>query len=381
MRRPLLSAALIVRDESAFLAGCLASVRAVVDEIVVVDTGSVDDTPDIALAAGAVVHHRPWQGSFAEARNAALDAAHGEWILYIDADERLQPVARAHLEALLRRPDAIAYRLLLRPSPRATPYREYRLWRNDARIRFDGVIHEKVVPAIHAVADADRREVLLCDLELVHHGYEGDQTRKHHRNLPLLLRQRELEPGNLFVHHHLARVQEGLGDPRAAEATLDGGLEVARAKPWRDPLAVLLYADLTRLRLLDGQDPADLLDEGLGSFPDNLVLLWLQARLLIRSREYERALGVLDRIRATDPAALPDKGPSYDEELLGELPHEARGLCMFRLGRYAEAAVEYAAALSFAPANAEYRTKLVLATARARGRVPGPDYLAGGLGR
>lgn len=370
MRRPLLSAALIVRDESEFLADCLASIRPVVDEIVVVDTGSLDDTPAIARASGAAVHHRPWSGSFAEARNAALDAASGEWILYIDADERLRPVPRADVEALLGRADAVAYRLLLRPSPRTTPYREYRLWRHDPRIRFDGVIHEKVVPAIHAVADADRREVLPCDLELVHHGYLGDQTRKHHRNLPLLLRQRELEPENLFVHYHLARVQEGLGDPREAERTTERGLEVARAKPWRDPLAVLLYADLVRLRMLAARDPADLLDEGLRLFPDNLVLLWLQARLLIRSGEYERALGAPDRIRATDPVTLPGKGPSHDEGLLGELPHEARGLCMFRLGRHPEAAVEYAAALSFAPANAEYRTKLVLATARAGGRVP-----------
>jgi glycosyltransferase involved in cell wall biosynthesis len=365
----LLSAALIVRDESAFLADCLESIRPVVDEIVVVDTGSVDDTVEIARAHGAVVHHRPWRGNFAEARNAALDAAHGQWILYIDADERLCPVPRADVEALLRRPDAVAYRLLLRPSPRATPYREYRLWRNDRRIRFVGVIHEKVVPAIHAVADADGRQVLPCDLELVHHGYEGDQTRKHHRNLPLLLRQREFEAENLFVHHHLARVQEGLGDPHEAERTLEGGLSVARSKGWRDPLAVLLYADLVRLRLLDGRDPRDLLDEGLALFPDNLVLLWLHARLLIREGHYERALDALDRIRGADPATLPDKGPSYDEELLGELPHEARGLCMFRLGRYAEAAEEYAAALSFAPGNVEYRAKLALATARALGRV------------
>jgi Flp pilus assembly protein TadD len=77
---------------------------------------------------------------------------------------------------------------------------------------------------------------------------------------------------------------------------------------------------------------------------------------------------VLDRIQAADPATLPDKGPSYDEELLGELPHEARGLCMFRLGRYAEAAEEYAVALSYAPDNAEYRAKLALSTARSRSR-------------
>jgi tetratricopeptide (TPR) repeat protein len=363
--RPLLSAALIVRDESEFLAGCLTSVQPVVDEIVVVDTGSVDDTPDIALAHGATLHHHPWQNDFAEARNAALEAAHGEWILYIDADERLQPTSRRRVEELLSRSEAVAYRMLLRPSPRATPYREYRLWRNDPRIRFEGIIHEKVVPGIHAVADADGRVVLPCDLELVHHGYEGDQTRKHRRNLPLLRRQREIEPGNLFVWHHLARVLEALGEPDEAARTLQGGLDVARSKSWRDPLAVLLFADLVQLRMVAGKNPRPLLDEALEWFPDNLVLLWLDARVLIAGGKYEPALERLDRMAAQDLASLPDKGPSYGEEMVRDLPHEARGLCLFRLGRYAEAAEEYATALSYVPANAEYRAKFALSRARA----------------
>ena len=85
--------------------------------------------------------------------------------------------------------------MLLRPWVGATPYREYRLWRNDPRIRFEGAIHEKVVPAIHAVAEADNRPIGLCDLLLNHIGYEGDQTRKHRRNLPLLRRQVESRAG------------------------------------------------------------------------------------------------------------------------------------------------------------------------------------------
>ena len=69
--KPLLSAAIIVRDEADFLRRCLASLAGVVDEIIVVDTGSVDDTVAVALAAGAVVAHRPWDGDFSAARNRA----------------------------------------------------------------------------------------------------------------------------------------------------------------------------------------------------------------------------------------------------------------------------------------------------------------------
>jgi glycosyltransferase involved in cell wall biosynthesis len=371
--QPLLSAAMIVRNEAKFLGDCLRSLQSVVDEVIVVDTGSTDGTPEIAAAHGAIVHHFRWCDDFAAARNTALAAAKGEWILYIDADEQLQPVERSAVEALLRRTDALAFRLLLRPSPRATPYREYRLWRNDPRIRFDGVIHEKVVPAIHAVADSDGSEILPCDLELVHFGYEGDQTHKHLRNLPLLRRQLEVDPDNLFVWHHLARVLEGLGDASEAERVLEGGLQVARAKTWRDPLGVLLYADLVRMREPYGDHGEALLAEGLELYGDNCVLLWLHSRALIRQGAYEDALVPLDRIVGVDPARLPDLGPSYDEQLIHEFSHDARGLCLFRLGRYTEAAQEYSAAARWAPGNPAYSAKVAIATARAARAVADDD--------
>ena len=86
-----ISLCLIARDEERFLPGCLASVSGVVDEIVLADTGSTDRTVEIARAAGATVVHHAWDEDFSAARNAALAAATGDWILLLDADERLAP--------------------------------------------------------------------------------------------------------------------------------------------------------------------------------------------------------------------------------------------------------------------------------------------------
>jgi hypothetical protein len=86
---PLLSACLIVKDEEDLLPECLDSLAGAVDEIVVYDTGSTDRTIEIAEAAGAVVLRGYWDDDFSRARNAALDACTGRWILHIDADERL----------------------------------------------------------------------------------------------------------------------------------------------------------------------------------------------------------------------------------------------------------------------------------------------------
>ncbi len=97
-----LSLCMIVKDEAEMLPECLASVQGVVDEIVIVDTGSTDDTVAIAHAAGAKVVHEPWQNDFARARNAALAHATGDYVLQLDADERLamlsKPMVRAVVE-------------------------------------------------------------------------------------------------------------------------------------------------------------------------------------------------------------------------------------------------------------------------------------------
>ena len=103
--RQSVSACLIVRDEEADLPACLATV-AFCDEIVVVDSKSADQTVAIAERAGARVLVNPWPG-FAAQRNVAIDAARCDWILEVDADERITPLLRASIEAFLRDPGEI----------------------------------------------------------------------------------------------------------------------------------------------------------------------------------------------------------------------------------------------------------------------------------
>ena len=88
-----MTACLIVRDEGARLASCLQSTHEFVDATVVCDTGSTDDTVDIALQASAIVTSAPWTDDFAAARNAALSVCTTDWVLSVDADETVQGVA------------------------------------------------------------------------------------------------------------------------------------------------------------------------------------------------------------------------------------------------------------------------------------------------
>jgi glycosyltransferase involved in cell wall biosynthesis len=168
---PRLSAVLIAQDEESMLAEALASV-AFCDEIVVVDSGSVDATCAIARDAGArVVVNSPWPGFVAQ-RNVAVDAARHDWVLAIDADERVTPKLRDEIETLRRGGFAHAgYRI-----PRVAHYMGRWLrgtdWYPDPQLRlFDrsrgrwegSLIHESV---------RVRGEVRRLRAELLHHPYE-----------------------------------------------------------------------------------------------------------------------------------------------------------------------------------------------------------------
>lgn len=99
--RPRVSLNLIARDEEANLGPCLGPVRVLVDEVVVVDTGSKDRTREVARSLGAGVVEFPWRDDFAAARNCALDHSTGDYVLWLDADDRIDPPNRERLAAVL----------------------------------------------------------------------------------------------------------------------------------------------------------------------------------------------------------------------------------------------------------------------------------------
>lgn len=106
-----ISACMIVKDEENALPGCFESIENVVDEVVVVDTESTDRTMEIAKEYGAAVYEHEWKGHFGEARNVSFDKATSDWILYIDADERLSEDLRVHLRELIQTDENILYKV------------------------------------------------------------------------------------------------------------------------------------------------------------------------------------------------------------------------------------------------------------------------------
>jgi glycosyltransferase involved in cell wall biosynthesis len=136
----------IVKNEVATLAQCIVSVSDLVNEIVVVDTGSSDRSKDIALQHGARVFDFPWPDSFAAARNESIRHATGKWLLWLDADEYFDEANRDKLRRLVAElnDDNTAYVIQQRSAASngsATLVGQVRLFRNRPDIRWDYRVH------------------------------------------------------------------------------------------------------------------------------------------------------------------------------------------------------------------------------------------------
>lgn len=143
-----ISVCMIVKNETAHLERCLQSVQALASEIIVVDTGSTDDTRDIARQFGAHVIEAPWDDDFSKARNISLEAASQPWILVIDADETLPNATQEALRAMWPNLDPKAvysFPLYVQGQGNWT-YKQY-LFPNDPNLRYAGRVHEQIHPA------------------------------------------------------------------------------------------------------------------------------------------------------------------------------------------------------------------------------------------
>ncbi|MBN2010467.1 glycosyltransferase [candidate division KSB1 bacterium] len=231
-RAPLLTMIMIVKDEADYLTGCLNSVETVINELVIVDTGSSDTTCGIAEQYGAQLFSFPWNDSFADARNEALKHANGKWILFLDADERLTPESRSIISSLLLDNDAMAFDVKIRSKLKSSwHWGEYpRLFRNHPFIRFEGRIHEQIMPSIRRL----RGKVKKSDVIIDHVGYAVDDDRmqaKLKRNEYLLHLQISDQPNDSYSHYCLGNVYDQMNETELAIRYYQNAAELDQQQP------------------------------------------------------------------------------------------------------------------------------------------------------
>jgi tetratricopeptide (TPR) repeat protein len=170
-----LSLCMIVKNEAKNLPQCLNSAKSIVDEMIVLDTGSTDDTVAIAQSLGAIVHQFTWTQNFATARNESLKHATGDWILVLDADEVLAPDIAPLIRQVMQQEQVLVVNLV-RQEVGATqsPYSLVsRLFRHHPEVQFSRPYHAMVDDSVVQLRQREPhwQVVSLSEVAILHYGY------------------------------------------------------------------------------------------------------------------------------------------------------------------------------------------------------------------
>jgi glycosyltransferase involved in cell wall biosynthesis len=221
---------MIVRDEEHNLAACLESAADLFDEIVVVDTGSKDRTRDIARRFGARVFDFSWVDDFAAARNESLRHSTGDWIFWLDADERIDASNHAKIQRLFaelgKEKKAFEMRCIHLPEQGSFLSAEakcVRLFRHHPELRWQNRIHEDIMPALRAQGV----NVVYTDIAILHTGYLDPvaRARKNERDLRLLLMDYADGTAKPSTFLNIAKIYMATGRGADALPMLQGILE------------------------------------------------------------------------------------------------------------------------------------------------------------
>lgn len=360
---PRISLCMIVRDEERVLGRCLESVRRVVDETVVVDTGSRDATVAIARAAGARVERFAWCDDFAAARNHALSFAAGDWVLVLDADEAVaSPDARERLVDFARHAGAEAGQVELEnvaPDGLVSRTLLTRFFARTQDARYERRIHEQLV------RDAGRPPTTRpTGVRVTHDGYSAEalQGRAKLARNEALLRAQLADAARAGVSdgydwYQLGRTLEVGG--RFAEALEAYEAAVARVRDGEPHLPHLFESAATCLRALGRSRQAlDWLSEVAPLFPERPDMVFLQALLAMDVGELQRAEE--GYLRCLQLGARGVRATSAESSLTAATlaPAHNLGVLYECTGRVDDARAAYERALRFAPDHAGARAGL-----------------------
>lgn len=346
-----LSLCMIVKNESHNLPRCLASVADLVDEIVVTDTGSTDDTVQKAKELGAKVYHYTWDYNFSNARNFAISKAKGSWILLLDADEELEKADHQKVRALLKNKEIdgahfTVYNFMGRKvSDTFTLHNAFRLLRNNGQYHFEGEIHEQIV---RKDSKDPQNRLPITDIRVYHYGYMEDEAsskQKRKRNIPILEKQLEKDPENSFALFNLGNEYLAMNDHEKAMELYRRSLAGVDARRAYAPH--LYHRMISCCRVLGRyEEGLKLVEDGLTLYPACTDYEYSRADIYYNTGRYTLAIESLNRC-----LELGEAPPTlrFIAGVGGYRASMALGEVYFELGDYGKAITHYNKVLAQAP--------------------------------
>ncbi|HET6461643.1 MAG TPA: tetratricopeptide repeat protein [Syntrophales bacterium] len=291
MKEPTISCCMIVKNEESFLENCLKSVINYVNEIIIVDTGSTDETVHIAKKFTDRVYFHPWEGSFSKARNQSLQYATCDWIFIIDGDEELVVGSGEKLLQAVReagKADAIHINTISIYSggKKTARHNSERLFRNNGVIHYEGIVHNRVIGQ-------------TCNkhstIELMHYGYNVEEKKaveKYIRTTELLKHQLRETPDNPMLHHYLgaSHLARAMYRECANESVL--AIELAEKQGSTDPIYLWTChnAAISFFHLGDLKRARDYASLALKKCPDHLDSTYIMSVISAEEKQWNDVL-------------------------------------------------------------------------------------------
>lgn len=334
-----ISLCMIVRNEEHFLEGCIESVRHLVGEIVIVDTGSTDRTIEIAKHYRAKVFNFRWEDDFAAARNFALRNCNSPWILYLDADERLPEQFHIQILKAIKSNDADAYYLKIY-SPvsgilgNVSHEQAYpRLFKKRPGVKFEGKIHEQITPSLKRT----NARFGHLNARIEHLGYAQDNAilkEKIRRNLAYLQKQVKKEPGDAYALFQLG--QTLLLDNRRKEgmARLREALET-RMLPNNLTATTLLMLANEHFKAEEIETALEYIDKSLTTAPRQRLGYFLQSECLAKQGRWQEAVTALEKLNENKKITYSEL--SIEKNFDDYLVSQRSGLYLYQSGDYQKA--------------------------------------------
>lgn len=292
---PSVSVCMMVKDEEENLGRCLKSIERLADEIIVVDTGSKDDTVRIAESFGARVFHHPWEFNFSKHRNQSISYATKDWIFIIDADEELVfgPGGPDFMKQTLLRVTqsgngaTLAAAIVLQDIQSgmvAMHQNTARLFKR-GHIRYNGIVHNQPVMD----SKAAMLEESICFIK--HFGYDlsykDKQEKKAARTLPLIMKWMDQEPDNMQPHFYLVQIYAERGDfddaIKHGELYLENKEKIEKSGYQNFNQSIYYTMFSTYMKMNRVEDAERWLSAGLKDCPQNIDMAFAMTQISIRT--------------------------------------------------------------------------------------------------
>lgn len=340
MAEPTLGLIMILKDEAKNLEHSLLPVASCFDEIVVINSGSSDATPEICRRAGARVYDFTWCDDFAAARNMSIEKAEADWLLWLDGDNATEPRMIDDLRRSLPQGPAVIW-ALEQVVPSGEKLWQKRCFARRDGVRFQGRVHEQLV-------HQPDWPLMASSMVIRHWGYADPEAVRHKGIYYAELLQRSLaeDPDDFYSHFQIARCYRNLRRMDLAEEHLRALVTNKHAAELNFDLCVNGHVMLAKLLANRGRpaEALELLDSFTATHGPASLIIYQKGRLLYASGIWERAAEAFNQALELGLSA---PVTDIDPEKTTALAHFFMGRCLAKLGSSEDAArhLQWAAAL------------------------------------